>query len=135
MVVERNTPERVECVCSLCLTMAKLTKSKKKKLQRLLPLMHTLFQLKPQQRVLVLEHLDTEACQSVKDCISHVLRDKSSKSRKKLSPVVKKNKKLLESLLKASFKKGSDKRKLASIGGSTLTDILSFAIPILLSFL
>jgi len=109
------------------------------KLRTYLPLIQVLKELKPYQRQLVVEHLDSEACQTLGFCLSTVLQKGSNLSNKnQIKCCVKANKVLIGKILKPPKSKKGQKAKqqaLTLFGGSPLALILTTAIPMLLNLL
>ena len=108
------------------------------RLKKHLPLLQVLKEMKGYQRQIIVDHLDIHACDALSDCISTVIKKRnviSSRKKKKLSPIIKANRKILAQVIgtnktNAFLKKR--KRNLAKIGGNPLLSILTTAIPLLL---
>lgn len=98
-------------------------------------LFHVLHKLKNFERQIILDHLDSTACDSLSNCIKIVLKKK-----KKLSPAQKAKVKKIISDHRQTFdnvlnKKRKRKRDLAKLGGFPFAFLLSTAIPLLINLL
>lgn len=106
-----------------------------------LPLLSVLRKLGQDERQIVVDHLDKNACNTLQFCLSKVLKEgkKSKKTAKLMTKLVRENKKNFETILGLGKKKKlSHKQKrlaLAKIGGNPLALILSTAVPLLLNML
>ena len=96
------------------------------------PLLQVLKELKPDQRTIILGHLDANGCCAITSCIREVIRNKKlpKKTKNKLRKVLGPQKDILRQLISAQ-KLSKKKELLPSVGGS-LTLLISTAIPILL---
>lgn len=124
-------------ICLFCnITSSPFTafKMNKKKKKIILPLLHTLKSLKPEQRIIVLAHLNDETKDVLYQTIMWVLRgDKLPPgSRKYLQKKLLPFKKDLRYLGTAEKSPRVKQKKLMQVGGGPLKHVLSIAIPLLL---
>lgn len=104
------------------------------KRKRLLPLLHSLNSLKPDQRMIILAHLDAKTKNDLYQVIRHVLRSKKLPDgsirylRTKLHPF----KETLRHLADEKQPRALKAKSLVQVGGGPLGHILPIAIPLLL---
>lgn len=101
-----------------------------------IPLFHVLRELKPYQRQLILDHLDSKSCRSIISCVKCVLKAGKSKKSKdvQLQKCIKQHHQVFAKLLSSSKKgKKSSARMLARVGGNPLGLILGAAIPLIMN--
>lgn len=106
----------------------------KKNRKVILPLLHILKSLKPDQRIIVLAHLDDKTRDILYQTIVWVLRGKKLPhgSRQYLRSKLKSFQKEFRYLGDAGKTERSKKKKLMQIGGGPLKHVLSLAVPLLL---
>jgi hypothetical protein len=101
----------------------------------LLPLLHVLKSINPEQRVIILAHMDEKTRDAIYETITHVLTSDHMPIDKRilLKNELGAHKKDLRYVI--DKKKGSLQRrkKLAQIGGGPMTPVLKLAIPLLLN--
>lgn len=113
--------------------------ARRKRLGRrlILPLLHALKTLKPDLRVIVLEHLDDRTKDELYRIIGEVLRSDKVPFRKRLflKGKLEPYKKEFRCLARDSTKAGSARkgRTLAQVGAGPMTHVLRLAIPLLLN--
>lgn len=101
-----------------------------------LPLLHVLKSLKPQQRVILLAHLDDKSRDALYQAIGHVLTTDKIPMRKRLflkhqlSP----HKEDLRFLCSKRHDSECKRRKLTQIGGGPMAHILRAAVPLMLNY-
>lgn len=128
-----NEDQESSCVC---IAGSALKKSKihfaGKNLRHQLPLLKVLRDIKPEQRTIILAHLDNQGCSTVINSVKKVLHNKklNNHTRKKLIKTLSSQKNLFRKLI--SSKKGKDRKQLLPAVGSGLGLVLGTAIPLLL---
>jgi glycosylphosphatidylinositol transamidase (GPIT) subunit GPI8 len=107
----------------------------KKHVKHCYPLLKVLKKIKGSDRQIILQHLDEEACESVRNCIYNALYNSDIGNTKILRKKLMSNQKELKDL--AIKKKFSKRRRnqLVQVGGFPLGAILAAAIPILSSII
>ena len=105
-------------------------------LRKVLPFMHTLRTLKPAQRIILLEHLDTKSQAALYSALRKVINSKTTPiaHREKLKRILAPHKKSLRYLVDAKKPLRLKKKKLVQMGGQ-LGAVLGVAIPVLLDLL
>lgn len=115
------------------------------KIKHHLPLLSVLQKLGANERQILVDHLDKDACDTLQFCLTKVLQE-GKKRRKKtqsnlMTKLVRENQSNFECILGVCGKKKkklTHKQKrlaLAKIGGNPLALILSTAIPLLLNMI
>ena len=109
----------------------------KSRLRALLPFLQILKDLSPNQRAIILAHINDSSCEAIYETVSNVLRNKSvseadaRRLRKLLAP----HKACLRSLVSNRVSGSQKRKKLYRIGGLPLASILAVGIPLLLSLI
>ena len=107
---------------------------KRHKLKQTVPLLHTLREMRPSRRSVVLEHLDDRGCGCVSEAIGEVLKGKHltpefrAGAREALMPY----KRDLRFLADSSKTVQARRKRLLHLNESALDAILSVTIPLLL---
>ena len=115
----------------------KRLQSDKKRLRAMLPFLQILKDLTPNQRAIILAHINDSSCEAIYETVSNVLRNKSvsEADARKLKRFLAPHKTCLRSLASKRLSSTQKRRKLYQIGGLPLATILGVGIPLLLSLI
>ena len=100
-----------------------------------IPLLHVLRKLPPDDRQIILSHLDHKSCGQIENCLSKVLRQKkkmNAKTREALSACMRNHSKDFETFFTARSAK-TKIRALTRVGGNPLALLLRVGLPLLIS--
>lgn len=109
----------------------------KKKLREVIPFLQTFKDLRPNQRSILIGHIDDKSCEILYEAIANVLRSPriSDGQRKKLRKILQAHKSCLRSLISNKTSRTLKRKKLQQIGGFPLATILATAVPLVLDLL
>jgi hypothetical protein len=101
----------------------------------LLPLLQVLKSLEPEQRIIILAHMDDRTRDAIYETITRVLTsDKIPFERRlRLKSELADHKDCFRCLVDKKSGKRERKKKLAQVGGGVMTPVLKAAIPLLLN--
>ncbi len=102
----------------------------------ILPLLNALKSMKPDQRIIVMSHLDDRTRDAIYRTIDTVMRSKKvpTVERKLLRERLAPHKETLRYLTNVEKGPVGKKRRLTQIGGAPLDSVLNTAIPLLMDF-
>ena len=109
----------------------------KKRLREVIPFLQTFKDLRPNQRGILINHIDDKSCEILYEAIANVLRSPriSDGQKKKLRRALQAHKSCLRSLISSKTSKTVKRKKLQQIGGFPLATILATAVPLVLDLL
>ncbi len=106
-----------------------------------LPLLAVLKHLTPDQRQIIIDHLDHAACDSIGNCFTKVMKHQRTRGKakdKKLVALVRENERLISQALvtaKSLRSRVAKRSALAKLGGNPLGFILATALPLLVDLI
>ena len=108
-----------------------------KRLRKVLPFLQVLRELRPQQRSILLSHIDDESCEMVYEAVANVLKNSkvTSAQRRRLKKALEPHKKCLRTLISNKSSRSAKRKNLLAVGGFPIGMILSAALPLLLNLL
>lgn len=102
-----------------------------------IPLLHILMKLAPEERQIVISHLNDSSCRQIETCMAKILRGKKRidpTAREALHGCIRENESKLKKLFGA--RSGAGKRKaLTQVGGSFYSTLFSVGLPLLVDML
>jgi hypothetical protein len=115
----------------------KRSQSDRKRLRAMLPFLQVLKDLSPNQRAIILAHIDEASCETIYETVSNVLKNRSvsDTDARKLRKILAPHKGCLRSLASKRLSSTQKRRKLYTIGGLPLGTILGVGIPLLLNLI
>lgn len=103
----------------------------------ILPFLQIFKELRPNQRTILLSHIDDRSCEAIFEAFANVLRnDKvSPATRKRLKRSLAPHKNCLRTIINRRASCKTKRKKLQQLGGFPFAAIISAAIPLLMSAL